>query len=129
MQDVCAASTLLNKGTDTFLDALGIIPGEGNVLKGVQAAASGLSLVKSIFSPSTPTNAALSATGAGITLVDLFKVIAKNPEAALVDGFVKEGSKVVPIVGNIVSSAALYNDIKGSDGVVAYYNDCLAGKN
>ncbi len=33
MADVCAASALLHEGADTGLDAVGVIPGEGNALK------------------------------------------------------------------------------------------------
>ena len=113
--DVCAASTVLNKGGATFLDALGIIPGEGNLLAGVQAGAGLISAGMAVFgNDSTPADFAFSGAGLGLTLVNSLKTIGGA------------AGKAVPIAGNLLSVAATRNDIKGMN---AYYNDCMAGKN
>jgi RHS repeat-associated protein len=124
--DVCGASALLNKGLATALDALGIIPGEGNVLGAVQLGAGlisgGMAVFGNGFSDSSPTDAAFAGGGLGLTLVDKAgpKFRAK---------FFGENLKVVPLLGNALSVAATYNDLYGKEGVVSYYNDCLEGKN
>jgi hypothetical protein len=113
--DVCAASTLLNKGGATFLDALGIIPGEGNILAGVQAGAGLISAGMAVFGKdSTPADFGLSGAGLGLTWVNTLKTIGGS------------AGKAVPIAGNILSGYSTYRDIKGMN---AYYNDCMAGKN
>jgi len=35
----------------------------------------------------------------------------------------------IPVVGNLLSVGATYNGIYGKEGMQAYYNDCMAGKN
>jgi RHS repeat-associated protein len=122
MADVCAASTLLNKGGQTALDALGIIPGEGNLLKGVQLGAGLISAGIAIFGDSSPTDGALSGTGLGLSAVD----IAGPKFTASLFG---KSFSVVPVLGNLLSVYATYNDIKGPEGMGAYYDDCMAGKN
>jgi len=37
--------------------------------------------------------------------------------------------KVVPFIGNGLSALSAVNDVWGKDGMVNYYNDCMAGKN
>jgi len=122
---VCAASALLHKGLPTSLDALGIFPVEGNVLKGFQALVTGTSVALAMFGNSSPMDFLFSGGGAGISVVDTAKVIAQNPA----DEVIKEGAEAVPIAGNILSGIATLNDIWGKDGLVNDYNDCMAGKN
>jgi RHS repeat-associated protein len=116
MADVCAASTLLNKGGQTALDLLGVIPGENTVLKGAQFLGGLISAGITIFGPSSPTDAVFTGIGSGITAVDVEKVMTT-------------GAKAVPVVGNVVSGIATINDIYGKEGMGAYYDDCIAGKN
>jgi RHS repeat-associated protein len=98
--DVCAASTLLNKGGATFLDALGIIPGEGNLLAGVQAGAGLISAGMAVFgNDTTPADFALSSAGLGLTWVNTLKTIGGS------------AGKAVPIAGNILSGYSTYRDI------------------
>jgi hypothetical protein len=33
------------------------------------------------------------------------------------------------MVGNVLSGISAWRDIWGSEGLVNYYNDCMAGKN
>jgi hypothetical protein len=39
------------------------------------------------------------------------------------------GVKVIPVAGNLFSAGATYRDIYGKEGMKAYYDDCMAGKN
>lgn len=64
--DVCAASAVLNKGLPTLLDALGMIPGEGTLLKGLQWGASILSGTMI----DNPGDAALSGGGLGLMALE-----------------------------------------------------------
>jgi RHS repeat-associated protein len=123
--DVCAASTLLNKGAGTFLDALGIIPGEGNLLAGIQAGA-GLISAGMAVSGGSPTDLAFSGGGLGLTAASL--TYSKTAVQTLRTTTIA-GSKMIPILGNILSIGATANDIWGKEGMVNYYNDCMAGKN
>ena len=114
LRTVCAASALLNK--QAFLDGLGMIPGEGNLLKSVQFTAGAIAAGWTIFGDSSPMDGVLSGTGSGITAVDTAKVMTT-------------GAEIVPVIGNFVAAYATYRDIWGSDGLVANYDNCLAGKN
>lgn len=115
-EDVCAASALLHNGLQTGLDALGMIPGAGTVLKVLQIGAAFGSAGLAMFGESTPTDAALAGGGLGITAVDTGKVMTT-------------GAKAVPIVGNLLSMGATLNDVYGKNGMANYYDACLAGKN
>jgi hypothetical protein len=103
----------MSLGTTT-LDAVGIIPGAGNVLHGVQfgagLAAAGFSLFGSF------TDAGLSATGVGLSLAE---TSATN--------IAVHGTELIPIVGNVVSAGATLHDIFGKEGLIANYKGCLAG--
>ena len=121
-QDVCAASAVLNKGGATFLDALGIIPGEGNLFAGVQVGAGLISAGISLFGEN-PTDAAFSGGGLGLSAADL------SGTAKISASVFGKSLKVIPVAGNILSGIATFRDIFGNDGIQAYYNDCLAGKN
>ena len=140
LKDICAASAVREKGLDILSDYVGAIPVVGTIWSDVKAVKTGIELaqyaglaygtIKAVFSSdSTPKTAGEAALGDAITIVDKAKVIAENPESALVDGFVKDGAEAVPIAGNIVSGVALVDDIVGKDGIENYYADCLAGKN
>jgi hypothetical protein len=98
----------------TTLDAVGIIPGAGNILHGVQfgagLAAAGISLFGSL------SDGALSATGVGLSLAE---TSATN--------IAVHGTELIPIVGNVVSAGATLHDIFGSEGLIANYKGCLAG--
>jgi RHS repeat-associated protein len=118
--DVCAASALLNKGGPAALDILGTIPGEGNLLKGAQALGGFASVGLSIFgSGGNSIDGALTGAGFGVWAVDTAKVIQASKSAA----------KAVPVVGNVLSGISAWRDIWGSEGLVQYYNDCMAWKN
>lgn len=103
----------MSLGTTT-LDAVGIIPGAGNVLHGVQfgagLSAAGFSLFGSL------TDAGLSATGVGLSLAE---TSATN--------IAVHGTELIPIVGNVVSAGATLHDIFGSEGLIANYKGCIAG--
>jgi len=117
--DVCAASALLHKGAATGLDAVGIIPGEGNVLKAVQAGAGVVSAGMAAAGPGTnPVNkdVALSGSGLGLTAVDAAKVFEKGSQAA----------KAVPFLGNGLSAYATYSDLQE---MKEYYDACMRGEN
>ena len=122
MPTICAASALVNKGLPVGLDALGIIPGDGNLLAAVQVGAGLASAGLAMFGESTPTDAAFAGGGLGITLVD-------KAGPHFVASLFGKSLKVVPILGNALSAVATYNDIFGKEGLRNYYNDCLAGKN
>jgi RHS repeat-associated protein len=118
--DVCAASALLNKGGPAALDALGAIPGEGNLLKAGQAVGGFVTAGIAIFgSGGNSWDGVLTGTGLGVWAVDTGKVIQASKSAA----------KAVPMVGNVLSGISAWRDIWGSEGLVNYYNDCMAGKN
>ena len=118
--DVCAASALLNKGGPAALDALGAIPGEGNLLKAGQAVGGFVTAGIAIFgNGGNSWDGVLTGTGLGVWAVDTGKVIQASKSAA----------KAVPVVGNVLSGISAWRDIWGSEGLVNYYNDCMAGKN
>ena len=123
MRAVCGASALLNKGGPTLLDAIGILPAIGELGKGIQVgiqlAQHGAvvgSLALTVSGGSSPADAFLTGTSTGLTVVDDAKVLT-------------EAAELVPVVGNFVSAFATGRDIFGKEGLVNYYNDCLAGKN
>ena len=62
------------------------------------------------------TGAGLSAAGAGLALAD------RTGASTVV-----HGTEMIPVVGNIISLVATYHDIKGSDGMIARYQSCMAG--
>ncbi len=110
----CTQVALGKNGTATALDAAGIIPAEGTVLKGIQFGAAITSAGMNVFGKTNPTDFALSGTGIGIAVVDKAKVMTT-------------GAKAVPVAGNIVSGFATYHDIMGDDGMVNSYKSCMAG--
>ncbi len=117
--DVCAASALLHKGAATGLDAVGIIPGEGNVLKAAQAGAGVVSAGMAVAGPGNKTitkDVALSGSGLGLTAVDTTKVFEKGSQAA----------KLVPFLGNGLSAFATYSDLQE---MKEYYDACMRGEN
>jgi YD repeat-containing protein len=105
-----------------LLDAIGIIPALGNLGKGVKLGIQAVQHVATVgslallFGSGSPTDAALTSTGAGLTAVDDAKVMT-------------EGAELVPVIGNGVSVFATVRDIWGDEGMVNYYKDCMAGKN
>ncbi len=103
----------MSLGTTT-LDAVGIIPGAGNVLHGVQFGAGLAAAGFSVFG-SLP-DAGLSATGVGLSLAE---TSATN--------IAVHGTELIPIVGNVVSAGATLHDIFGSEGLIANYKGCIAG--
>ncbi len=116
---VCAASALLNKGGQAALDIIGIIPGEGTILRSAQALAAFASVGIAIGTRGNPADAALANVGVGLWAVDTGKVIQASETVA----------KIVPIVGNVLSGISAWRDIWGAEGMVNYYNSCMAGKN
>ena len=121
-EDVCGASALLNKGLPTFLDALGLIPGEGTVATGVQFGAGILSALMS----DSQTGVGLSAGGLGLTTLD--SGLKSQGRKVAVQLFGKS-VKIIPVVGIAVSAVSTYQDVYGKDGMNAYYDNCMAGKN
>jgi hypothetical protein len=113
MADVCAASAMLHNGIPTALDAIGIIPFEGNAVKATQFAAASASVGMNVFGQSTPTDAAFSGSSLGIAVVDN-------------EHLMTTGAEAVPILGIGVSIAATANDVNEMRN---YYNDCMTGKN
>ncbi|HEX3571076.1 MAG TPA: hypothetical protein VHU44_09670, partial [Acidobacteriaceae bacterium] len=120
LRDACVASTLLFKGGPTLLDAMGIIPIAGNAEKGLrlsiqvaQHAATVGSLALVFSKQSKPADAALTSTGAGLTVVDDAKVMAT-------------GAELIPVLGNGVSIFATARDIREMSN---YYKECMEGKN
>ena len=113
MPDICNASALLNNGLPTLLDAVGIIPLEGRVVKAAQFAAALFSTGLAIFGESTPTDAAFAGTSLGLSGIDNAHVMTS-------------GEEVVPILGIGVSIAATIRDFHEMGN---YYDDCMAGKN
>jgi len=99
----------------TALDAVGIIPGGGNVLHGIQFGAGLLGAGIAAYNSSIP-DTGLSAVGIGLTVAD------KSGES-----LVLHGTELIPIIGNIVSAGATAHDIFGNEGLIANYNSCLAG--
>ena len=120
--DVCAASAVLNKGLPTLLDALGMIPGEGTLLKGLQWGASILSGTMI----DNPGDAALSGGGLGLMALDSGLKSQGREVTAKVFG---KTVGVLPIAGILTSGYATYRDVYGTNGMNAYYDNCLAGKN
>ena len=64
------------------------------------------------------TDAAFSGVGLGLSVVNK-----AGPELLV------SGLKMVPLLGNLFAAFATYHDITGKDGLVSYYNGCLAGTN
>jgi hypothetical protein len=132
MQDVCAASALLNRGGAAALDLFGVIPGEGNLLSFAQLTASSTSFGLALASSPNGTisnGAALGGTGyvagGASTLINGLRSTGSGPIAT---AFASIG-KVLPAIGNVVSAISFLNDVIGKDGISDYYNQCLAGKN
>lgn len=100
----------------TGLDAVGIIPGAGNVLHGIQFGAGVVSTGLAVFGDFT--GAGLSATGQGLALAE------KSATNIAVHGV-----ELVPIAGNIVSAISTGVDIFGKEGLIANYKSCMAGTN
>ena len=117
--DVCAASALLHKGAATGLDAFGAIPGERNVLKGAQLAG-GVISAGMAASGNSPTNAAFSGAGVGLSMADA------SGTAQITANVFGKSLKVIPFVGNLLSAYAAKRDLNEMSN---YYNDCMAGKN
>jgi hypothetical protein len=109
------AATSKAAGTTT-LDAVGIIPGAGNILHGIQFGAAVVAAGVSTFGSAR--DASLSATGAGLAIAEKTQV---NIEI--------HGFEAIPILGNFISAVATGFDIFGEGGVVDSYNGCLAGTN
>lgn len=93
---------------------MGIIPGAGNILHGIQFGAGLVGAGISLFG--NVTDGTLSATGVGLSLAE---TSATN--------IAVHGTELIPIVGNIVSAGATLHDIFGSEGLIANYKGCLAG--
>ncbi len=109
--------TLTVKVAITFgpfgLDAVGAIPGGGNLLHGIQF---GAGIIGAGFAVAgDASGAGLSATGVGLALAD------RTGASTVV-----HGTEMIPIVGNLISIGATYHDIKGSDGMIARYQSCMA---
>lgn len=98
----------------TTLDAVGIIPGGGNVLHGIQFGAGLIGAGLSVFG--SPVDAGLSATGVGLAFADK-----AGASIAL------HGTEMIPVVGNIVSAGATLHDVFGDEGLIANYKGCMAG--
>jgi hypothetical protein len=107
------AATSKAAGT-TALDAVGVIPGAGNILHGVQFVAAIVAAGISTFGSAR--DASLSATGAGLAIAD-------KTEASI--GV--HGVEIIPVLGNAVSAVAAGFDIFGEGGLVDSYNGCVAG--
>lgn len=120
--DVCAASAVLNRGLPTFLDALGLIPGEGAVATGVQF---GAGIFSALMSNGT-TDAGLLAGGLGLTTLD--SGLKSQGRQVAVNLFGKS-IKIIPVLGIALSGIATYRDVYGEDGMNAYYDNCMAWKN
>lgn len=93
-------------------DALGAVPGEGQVLAGFQLGAAGVSFVNSLFMNDGP-GAASSIVGGQVVLVT---AAAKQLGVPL--------AKAVPVLGNLFSAGLAVRDVV--HGIQAY-NSCLAG--
>jgi hypothetical protein len=104
-------------GVQTGLDALGVIPGEGNVLGAVQLAAGVVSGGISAYNNEM--------TGAGLATGGLVLAAAGDSGIRLA----VNGVKVIPILGNLVSLGAVAVDVFGPDGGVAAYQSCMNGTN
>jgi hypothetical protein len=100
----------------TTLDAVGIIPGGGNVLHGIQLGAGIVGAGISVFG---------NATGAGLSAGGLGLAFADKAGASIA----VHGTELIPIVGNVVSAGAALNDIFSSDGMIAAYKSCMSGTN
>jgi len=120
---VCATSAFLHHGLNTFLDAVGIIPREGNLLKGIQLGAAVISAGTAIFGngfeDSKPIEFGFAGSGLGLAAIEDAKVIEASTAPAV--------AKADPILGNFLSLGAAVRDIYGRDGMVKDYNDCIGG--
>ena len=98
----------------TALDAVGVIPGGGNLLHGIQL---GAGIVGAGFAVAgDATSAGLSAGGVGLALAD------RTGASTVVHGF-----EIIPIIGNVISIGATIHDVTGGEGMVASYKGCMAG--
>jgi hypothetical protein len=117
--DICAASALLHSGLNTALDAFGMIPGEGTLLKSTQLAGGVISA--GMAAPgNSPTTASLAGAGVGLGAADA------SGTAQITANVFGKSLKVIPFVGNLLSAYAAKRDL---NEMGAYYNDCMAGKN
>jgi len=107
----CAGDALRANGASTALDAVGIIPGGGNLLHGIQLGAGVISAGISVFGEAR--DAALSAGGLGLAFADK-----AGASIAL------HGTELIPVAGNILSGVSTYYDVKA---LAATYKSCMAG--
>jgi hypothetical protein len=104
-QQQCALQTLKKNGVSLALDAAGVIPGESQVMAGVQLGVSAASFINSLMTASdNPNGAAIGATssivGAQITGVGM---AAKSIGVSW--------AKAIPWVGYGVNALATLNDL------------------
>jgi hypothetical protein len=107
----CTGDALRTNGASSALDAVGIIPGGGNLLHGIQLGAGITSAGISVFGEAR--DAALSAGGLGLAFADK-----AGASIAL------HGTELIPIAGNILSGVSTYYDVKA---LAATYKSCMAG--
>lgn len=125
--DVCAASALLHNGLNTGLDTLGAVPVLGSWGRGAKAAVQGVQLVGGVVSAAAATTGTLAegaSAGAGLGLTGAANTLPKSTVRLAGDTV-----EIIPFVGNILSATNAVNDIYGKDGMVNYYNACMAGTN
>jgi len=68
---------------------------------------------------SSPANAGLAGAGLGLSLADA-------SGAQITTNVFDKSVEVIPFVGNLLSAYSAYRDYQE---MVAYYKDCMAGKN
>lgn len=101
---------------ETALHAVGIIPGENDIVHGAQIVTAVGAAAISLYGDVA--GGVLSMAGAGLE-------IAKDT-GTLIE---VHGLEMVPIAGNLISLGATVHDVIGSNGIIAAYKACMSGTN
>jgi len=108
----CLSQAVSKNALSFGADALGAIPGEGNLLAGVQLAAAGVGFVNGLVTKDA-TGAVGSVIGGQLTLV-----------GASAEALGTTALKAVPVAGNLLSGFFAIRDIANG---FSDYQACLAG--
>ena len=130
---VCGASAMLHGGVSFFLDAIGVIPGEGNLLSGVQLGAGILSGSITAADPESKLpDGILAGGGIALSLADMTKTASFGEVPEVLTNIVSRASfglipkelSVIPVIGNFASA---YSAVKDWNSMWKAYHDCMGG--
>jgi hypothetical protein len=124
---------MLHGGVSFFLDAIGVIPGEGNLLSGVQLGAGILSGSITAADPESKLpDGILAGGGIALSLADMTKTASFGEVPEVLTNIVSRASfglipkelSVIPVIGNFASA---YSAVKDWNSMWKAYHDCMGG--